>query len=396
MFSTNQLGPTRDHRDRRASRRLARALRSPIVLFGLSGLLAAIVIGAIGVLFTRHQAEAESLRAARNLTRVLAATLRPNLTDALLSRDPSASADLDTQVRRRALVAPVIRIKVWSPSGNDRLLRRASARRIGVSTEARRPRGARLGGDRRRGQRRVASREPLRARTRADPRGLYAGRDLDWPPPSVRDLPALRRRERQRRAAVRRVHAGAARGPRTAVARSSCPLAWSLARRLAPAPGEAGATAASRARRLRCGAATNRLRPARHRRAGAARHLLRPRGGRGAESRPRRRRTRRRVQARGRLSCARTCGTSGRCSWRSIRSAHGRPDWRRARADRGAVRAMADLEDGACRPIAGCSSIPTREELVYRTAQEALRNVRAHAQAAHVRVSLSATTATPC
>ena len=111
------FGPTRDHRDRRASRRLARALRSPIVLFGLSGLLAAIVIGAIGVLFTRHQAEAESLRAARNLTRVLAATLRPNLTDALLSRDPSASADLDTQVRRRALVAPVIRIKVWSPSG---------------------------------------------------------------------------------------------------------------------------------------------------------------------------------------------------------------------------------------------------------------------------------------
>ena len=92
------------------------------MLFGLSGLLAAVVIGAVGVLFTRHQAEAESLRAARNLTRVLATTLRPNLTDALLSRDPSASADLDTQVRRRALVAPVIRIKVWSPM-NDRVLR---------------------------------------------------------------------------------------------------------------------------------------------------------------------------------------------------------------------------------------------------------------------------------
>ena len=111
------VGSTGDHRDRRASRRLARALRSPIVLFGLSGLLAAIVIGAIGVVFTRHQAEGESLRAARNLTRVLAATLRPNLTDGLLRGDPSASADLDTQVRRRALVAPVIRIKVWSPGG---------------------------------------------------------------------------------------------------------------------------------------------------------------------------------------------------------------------------------------------------------------------------------------
>ena len=83
------IGPTRDHRYRRASRgwpacsianRAVRAVRS-----------------ACGdcdwgdrVLFTRHQAEAESLRAARNLTRVLAATLRPNLTDALLSREPSA------------------------------------------------------------------------------------------------------------------------------------------------------------------------------------------------------------------------------------------------------------------------------------------------------------------
>ena len=93
------------------------ALRSPIALFALTGLLAAVVLGAIGVVFTRHQAVQESLRSARSETRILAASLRPSLNDALLRGDPAAVAALDGEVRRRALVDPVIRIKVWSPAG---------------------------------------------------------------------------------------------------------------------------------------------------------------------------------------------------------------------------------------------------------------------------------------
>lgn len=102
---------------RRVRRRAAKTLTSPIALFAITGLLAALVLGAIGVLFTRHQADKESLRSARSLTRVLAASLRPNLTDRVLRGDPSAVSRLDGQVRRRALVEPVIRIKVWSPAG---------------------------------------------------------------------------------------------------------------------------------------------------------------------------------------------------------------------------------------------------------------------------------------
>lgn len=68
-------------------------------------------------MFTRHQAVQESLRNARNLTRVLATTLRPSLNERLLGSDPAAIATLDREVRRRALKDPVIRIKVWSPSG---------------------------------------------------------------------------------------------------------------------------------------------------------------------------------------------------------------------------------------------------------------------------------------
>lgn len=97
--------------------RILRAITSPIALFAITGLVAAIVLGTIGVVFTRHQAVQESLRNARSLTRVLAASLRPGLNDRLLAGDPAAVASLDREVRQRVLVDPVIRIKVWSPAG---------------------------------------------------------------------------------------------------------------------------------------------------------------------------------------------------------------------------------------------------------------------------------------
>jgi two-component system NarL family sensor kinase len=103
-----------DHLDRR---RAVRALTSPIALFALTGLLAAVVVGAIGVVFTRHQAEQESLRSARGLTRFLAATYRSSFDDALVRGDAAAVGRLDAVVRQDGLVEPVIRIKVWSPAG---------------------------------------------------------------------------------------------------------------------------------------------------------------------------------------------------------------------------------------------------------------------------------------
>jgi two-component system NarL family sensor kinase len=97
--------------------RLIATVTSPIALFAVTGLVAAAVLGAIGVVVTRHAAVKESLRDARNLTRVLGATLRPRLNDALLAGDPNAIARLDSDVRQRGLVDPVFRIKVWSPQG---------------------------------------------------------------------------------------------------------------------------------------------------------------------------------------------------------------------------------------------------------------------------------------
>jgi signal transduction histidine kinase len=102
---------------RAVASRPIRALTSPIPLFAVTGLLAAVVLGAIGVLFTRHQAEQESLSSARTLTRVLAASLGPNLNDGLLTRNQAAVNRLDADVRRQGLIDPVIRIKVWSPAG---------------------------------------------------------------------------------------------------------------------------------------------------------------------------------------------------------------------------------------------------------------------------------------
>jgi two-component system, NarL family, sensor kinase len=90
---------------------------SPVALFALTGLIAAVVLGTIGVIFTRHQAVQESVRDARNLTRVIASSLRPDFNDALRRGDPVAVARLDAEVRSRVLVAPVVRIKVWNSAG---------------------------------------------------------------------------------------------------------------------------------------------------------------------------------------------------------------------------------------------------------------------------------------
>jgi two-component system NarL family sensor kinase len=56
--------------------------------------------------------------AARQLTR-LAATgaVQPDLSDALLAAEPRAIAHLDASVRRRVLHQPVVRVKLWTPSG---------------------------------------------------------------------------------------------------------------------------------------------------------------------------------------------------------------------------------------------------------------------------------------
>ena len=101
----------------RVSLRSPSALTSPIAQFALTGLVAAIVVGVAGTLVVRHRAIEESLSDARNVTLLLARGLQPEFTDRLAAGDPAAVARLDRAVRNQVLYDPVVRVKVWRPDG---------------------------------------------------------------------------------------------------------------------------------------------------------------------------------------------------------------------------------------------------------------------------------------
>jgi two-component system NarL family sensor kinase len=90
----------------------------PVLQFAVSGLLALLLVG-IGAFFVlRSQGDAESVRDARRLTRILGTTaIEPALTDGLVRGDPAAIARLDRLVRDRVIVDPVVRVKLWTPDG---------------------------------------------------------------------------------------------------------------------------------------------------------------------------------------------------------------------------------------------------------------------------------------
>jgi len=99
--------------------------------FAVSGLAAAVVVGVFGTLVVRHQAVNESLRDARNTGRLLTTGLRPMLTDAVVRGDPAALARLDAAVRAQVLHAPIVRVKLWTSSG--RIVYSDNKRLIGSS-----------------------------------------------------------------------------------------------------------------------------------------------------------------------------------------------------------------------------------------------------------------------
>ena len=93
-------------------------LSRPVLQFAASGLLALVLVGVGAFFVLRNQGDAESIRDARRLTRVLAvAAIEPALTDRLVRGDPRAVAQMDRLVRGRVIVPPVVRVKLWTRDG---------------------------------------------------------------------------------------------------------------------------------------------------------------------------------------------------------------------------------------------------------------------------------------
>jgi two-component system NarL family sensor kinase len=89
-----------------------------VVQFIVAGVVALALVAVGTTLLSRRAARIEALRDARTLTNVLGTkVIAPNLSDGVLTGDPSAMARLDAVVRSRVLLEPVVRVKIWTPAG---------------------------------------------------------------------------------------------------------------------------------------------------------------------------------------------------------------------------------------------------------------------------------------
>ncbi|WP_188778032.1 sensor histidine kinase [Marmoricola endophyticus] len=91
-----------------------------LVLQLAAGVIVALLVVTLGgSLASRRLAERESVNDAAAMADVLAeAVVQPSLTDALLDGDPAAVARFDRLVRTRVLGDGVVRLKIWSPEGS--------------------------------------------------------------------------------------------------------------------------------------------------------------------------------------------------------------------------------------------------------------------------------------
>ncbi|UTI63702.1 histidine kinase [Paraconexibacter antarcticus] len=98
--------------------RARRLARSPVTHFAVSGLLAVALVAVVALALLRSSARTEALRDAQRLTRLAGRGIaEPALTPAVLRRDPAALRALDRIIRTRVLGGPVVRVKIWRPDG---------------------------------------------------------------------------------------------------------------------------------------------------------------------------------------------------------------------------------------------------------------------------------------
>jgi two-component system NarL family sensor kinase len=105
--------------------------RAPVVQFALSGLVATVLIGLVSVAVLRRVGTSEATRDAKQVTRLAGeGIVEPNLTRGVLSGDPAALRALDRVVRARVLRDGIVRVKLWTVDG--RILYSDEPRLIGA------------------------------------------------------------------------------------------------------------------------------------------------------------------------------------------------------------------------------------------------------------------------
>src|SRR6185436_4951093 len=86
----------------------------PLARFALAGLLAVIIVGAIGVALQRKAARDDAIQDAITLAKLAGnGVLAPNVNRALLEGDPQQTAKVDELVRTKMRSGGIVRIKLW-------------------------------------------------------------------------------------------------------------------------------------------------------------------------------------------------------------------------------------------------------------------------------------------
>jgi len=89
-----------------------------VTQFVLAGLAAVVLISAGTIYVVRRNATSEAIRNARDIAGIDGhAVAEPMLADGVLTDDPTALARLNTVVHERILSERVVRVKVWTPDG---------------------------------------------------------------------------------------------------------------------------------------------------------------------------------------------------------------------------------------------------------------------------------------
>jgi len=89
-----------------------------VLAFALSGTIVLVLVGVVGVFVMQRVGEAEAMRDARNLASVVArAVVQPRLTNGILRGDASSLASIDALVVEGVRRDPIVRVKIWAPDG---------------------------------------------------------------------------------------------------------------------------------------------------------------------------------------------------------------------------------------------------------------------------------------
>ena len=97
---------------------MVRVLRNPVAQFAVAALVVVVAVAFATDTLSRRAAEREAVTDARSLTEVLAHSVaEPMIPDGLVDADPIAAAVFDGRVRDRLMVAHVERLKVWNADG---------------------------------------------------------------------------------------------------------------------------------------------------------------------------------------------------------------------------------------------------------------------------------------